>query len=95
MSYIRKKRVSGKLYTYLVKSVKMPGGKASKIMKILDGNEKKLNLQKLENKYKNYFIEKEAELNSKYVIKKFHTGYIFSEAEMHKLESIKIKYKNL
>ena len=95
MAYLTKKKIKGKKYLYFVKSVKMPDGKVAKIMKILDNKKKKLSVKGLENKYKNYFIEKEAELNSKYVVRNFRTNYIFSEAEMQKLESIKINYRNL
>ena len=62
---------------------------------MLAGNEIKFSVKTLDKKYKNYFIEKEAELNSKYAIRNFKTGLIFSKTEMQKLELTKIKYKNL
>ena len=95
MSYIRKKAINGKLYNYLVKSVKMPDGQTKKIMKLLGSKEKNLSLRKLESKYKDYFIEKEAEFNTKYSIKNFIKNNVFSEEEIGKLERIKVEYKQL
>jgi len=95
MSYLRRRKINGKHYIYLVKSVRMPDGKNKKIMKMLKDAEKKDSVKKLEKKYRNYLIEKEAVLNYKYTIRKFKSSYIFSEDEIRKLEKIKVKYKNL
>lgn len=95
MTYKTRKKINGKYYTYLVRSIRLPDSKTKKIMKLIKSPENKENIRKLEKKYKGYFLEKEKELHFRYALKKFRTGYIFSEEEIRKLEEIKVKYRYL
>ncbi|MBI4162824.1 MAG: hypothetical protein HY513_04020, partial [Candidatus Aenigmarchaeota archaeon] len=47
MVYLTTKKIKGKDYLYIVKSVKMPNGNTEKLSKMLAGNEKKLSVKKL------------------------------------------------
>ncbi|MBS3056529.1 MAG: Fic family protein [Candidatus Aenigmarchaeota archaeon] len=95
MSYIKHKEINSKWYIYLVRSLRMPDNSTKKIMKLITNNEKKQGIEKLENKYKEYFIKKETELNTNYACRKFVQNIIFSPEEIAKLEGMKVRYKYL
>lgn len=95
MVTIQKKRVGKKTYLYLVKAVRLPDGKVKKLDKILDKNEKRLGIKILEKRSRDYFLRKEKESSAKFMQKNIKNSYIFSEAEIAKLEDIRVSYKYL
>ncbi len=88
MVHISKKRIKGKYYTYLSKSLRLPNGKAIKISKILHKGE-------TPKKHEAFFLKKEQEVNVKWALKTYKKSYIFPEDEIKKLEAIRISYKYL
>ncbi len=96
MVYLAAKKIKGKNYTYLVKSVRLPDASVKTIMKKVDIKTlDKRNTRKLATAYGDYFLQKEKELNAKWAAKKFRKNYIFSEGEIKKLEEIRVSYKYL
>jgi len=92
MTYLTEKTINGKKYHYLVKSIRLPDGSQKKIQKII---KKPKNRKALENRYKDYFIQKEKQLYTKYAIGKYETDPIFTRNEIEKLESIRVDYRYL
>jgi len=49
----------------------------------------------LEKRYRDYFIQKEKDLYTRYATERYETGPIFTKKEIEKLESIRVDYKHL
>jgi len=92
MTYLTAKNINGKRYQYLVKSLRLPDGSQRKIQKLIKSRESKRDLDK---RYKDYFIQKEKDLYTKYALGKYETESIFTEKEIEKLESVRVDYKHL
>lgn len=91
MVYLTKKTINGKVYTYLMKSIRLPGGKVKTIQKLVKHpNTPEASLEK---QYHDYFIQKEKELHTDFAVGKYKTDSLFSKEEMEKIESIKVGYK--
>ncbi|MBI2173557.1 MAG: Fic family protein [Candidatus Aenigmarchaeota archaeon] len=93
MVTISKKRIKGKTYLYISKSIRLPDGRVTTITKNI-GKGIKIN-SKTKKKYEGYFIEKEKELNALWAAKKYKNKYILSDEEIKKIEHIRISYKYL
>ena len=61
MVRIARKRIKGKIYYYIAKSIRLPGGKVVTITKNLGKKATKLD-KNVYNKYKEYFSQKEKEI---------------------------------
>ncbi len=92
MAHISTKRISGKEYTYLIKSVRLPDSSVKKLAKLI---KEKGSRKGLENKYSVYFLEKEKEANIQWALKTFTADNIFTEEEIRKIEAIRIDYKRI
>lgn len=88
MVYITKKRIKGRDYKYLCKSIRMPDGTAVKIAKLLKGS-------KTTKEHEIFFLKKEQELNAAWASKKYKKSYIFSPQNITNIEHIRINYKHL
>jgi len=89
--YLINKTINNKKYLYLEKSIRLSNGKTTRISKRVETDTKK-NLIK---KYKNYFIEKEKELQYKFAIKNYKSSLPLTKEQIKKLESIKLDYKKI
>lgn len=92
MVYLTKKRIKGRDYLYLIKSVRMPDGSVRKISKLVKERD---SIKRLEKKHKDYFLKKEEALAAKYALKKFSTDHILGEEEIAKTESMRVRYRTL
>jgi Fic family protein len=95
MVSIIKKRIKNITYVYLSKSLRLPDRRWKRIDKLLDKKEINIKLALLEKKYKEYFLQKEKELYTRFMHKNIKRSYIFSEEEIRKLENIRVSYKHL
>jgi Fic family protein len=89
--YLAQRKIKGKTYFFLEKSIRLPNSKTKKISKILKEKPKRLN--QLIKKYKEYFIQKEKEAFINFAIKKYRWKYPLTKEEIKKIEIIKIEYK--
>ena len=94
MVRIARKRIKGKIYYYIAKSIRLPDGKVVTITKNLGKKATKLD-KNVYNKYKEYFSQKEKEINSRWAITKYKKSYVFSEDEIKKIESARVNYRYL
>lgn len=93
MVYLSEKKIKGKNYTYLMKSIRLPDGKATTIQKFL--TEKPKDTKKLAQKYRTFFSEKEKEAHAKFALKKYKPDDVFTEEQITKIEGMKIDYGRL
>src|SRR3989344_6489963 len=93
MVTLSKKRIRGRIYTYVSKSIRLPDGRVTTITKNLGKGTKQV--KNVQNKYKEYFTEKEKELNATWAVQRYKNGYVFSEKEIRKIEQIRVAYKYL
>ncbi|PIU20927.1 MAG: hypothetical protein COT15_05015 [Candidatus Diapherotrites archaeon CG08_land_8_20_14_0_20_34_12] len=87
--YITKKRIKGKEYAYLVKSIRLTNGKIIKIQKILKTIKK---LGELEAEFKDYFREKEKNIFQNLALKQYSADSIFTELQTKEIEDIRTEY---
>lgn len=85
--YFKNKKIKGKIYKYVVKSIRLPNGKGISLEKIYKG-ERKEDIEK-------FFEEKEKNEDVKYIIKKFGTTDIFTKETLERIEEIKFNYKKI
>ncbi len=95
MVFLTQKKIKGKKYTYIAKSIRLGNGCVKTMRKLIKKDDEKHGIKVLEKKYAEFFLEKEIELNAKHASKTFRAGYIFSKNEMEKLEKIKVEYRLL
>ncbi|HLD49037.1 MAG TPA: Fic family protein [archaeon] len=88
MVHVSRKKISGKYYRYVSKSVRLPSGKVTTMTRLLHKKENP-------GKHSAFFLKKEQELNAKWALKTYKKSYIFSEQEIKKIEAIRISYKYL
>lgn len=87
--YLTKKKIKGKEYIYLVKSIRLPNGKVHKIQKLVESGKKLKNLKK---KFKNYFKEKEIQDFQDYALKTYSLNSVFTKEQIKKVEKMKVEY---
>ncbi len=92
MSHLTVKKIKGKRYAYLVKSIRLPDGSVGKISKMV---KEKKSVASLEKRYSDYFTEKEKEFAANWAIRKYGTDIVFTEEQIKKLELIKVGYRHL
>ena len=85
--YYKYKKIKGKKYKYIVKSIRLPNKKVIPLERLYKKNNN--------NKLEKFFEEKEIKENYKYVLKRFKSDYIFTEDELKKIEKIKYEYKKI
>jgi Fic family protein len=96
MVYLSKKKIKGKYYAYLVKSIRLPNGDVKTISKRVETkNFDRKTAYKLAKRHNIFFLQKEIDLNAKWAMKSFKKSYIFPEGEIEKLESIRVSFKYL
>ena len=93
MVYLSVKKISGKKYVYLVKSIRLADGKTTKIQKLV--NEKTKDANTLAQKYSGFFAEKEKEAHAKFALKNYNQDSIFTQEQITKIEGMKIDYERL
>ncbi|MBN1644537.1 Fic family protein [Candidatus Woesearchaeota archaeon] len=89
--FIAKRKIKGKTYFFLEKSLRLPNGKTIKISKILKSKPK--NLSQIVKKHKNYFIKKEKKAFTDFALKNYQFKYPLSKEDIQTIENIKIEYK--
>jgi len=87
MVYIIKRKIKGREYRYIRKSIRLPNGK----VKIIEELMKDKNIKK----YKEILDKKERKILVDFAIKTYKHDYIFSKEEIKKIEEIKLNYKKL
>ncbi len=90
MVSVAKKIISGRKFFYLVKSVRLPDGKAKNLYKFL-GSKKPKNIPRAED----YFQKKEQEANSNWAVKKYSRDKIITDSEIKKIEAMRLGYRNI
>jgi len=93
MVYLSVKKIKGKEYTYLMKSVRLPGGKVITLQKLVGSNKKGLKALTAENKA--FFAEKEKQALSSFALNKFKHDDVFSIEQIKKIEGMKVEYNEL
>lgn len=92
MTYLSEKTIKGKKYLYLMKSLRLPDGKVINLQKIVD---KKENPKKLEQKYRDFFLQKEKDAYANFALRNYKIGNVFPEEQIKKIESMKVEYNYL
>lgn len=95
MVRIALKKIKGRSYAYIAKSIRLPDGKVTTITKSIKEKGNNKNKKALYRKYRDYFLSKEKELSALWAAKFYDKSYIFSEDEIKKLEEMKVSYKDL
>ncbi len=93
MVYLSVKKIKGKKYSYLMKSLRLPGGKVITLQKLV--NEKGKTLEQLINENREFFAEKEKEAFANFALNNYRSDLIFSEKEIKKIEGMKVEYLEL
>ena len=93
MVYLSEKNIKGKKYLYLMKTLRLPDGRVITLQKAV--NKKNASLEKLKEKYRDFFTIKEKEAYAKFALQKYTADNIFSEEQMTKTENIKVDYWNI
>jgi len=93
MTFIRKRKLEGKVRYYLEQTIRLPDGKVKKISKLLPESEAKQ--KNIAEKYSQYFLDKEKELSAKFAIKKYRKDAILTEKLISELEEMKVEYKHI
>jgi len=91
MASIKEKKIDGKKYYYLSKSIRMPDGKVKTIEKII--SDRKKPLKALVKAHADFFIKREKELFSNFAITKYQTDSVFSKKEIRKVEELKVDFQ--
>ncbi len=90
MVFITRKRIKGRVYYYLEKSIRLPDGKITKISKVVSSF-KKNELTK----YAGLFLSKEKNLFKTFAMKNYGFHHPLDEQEVGKIESIRVDYKRI
>jgi Fic family protein len=90
MVSIRKKQIGNKTYLYAEYSFRLPDGSIKKLSKLI-----KEENDKNKRETKDYFLGKEAEANKNFSLSHYKFDYIFTEAEILKIEEAKIGYREI
>ena len=89
--YITSKKIKGKKYRYLAKSIRLPDGKVKTIQKLIKDREKPL--AELEEEFQDYFIRQEKRLYSDYALSVYETDSVINQEQMREVESMKVDYR--
>jgi Fic family protein len=89
--YITSKRIKGKDYRYLAKSIRLPDGKVKTIQKLIKDREKPL--AELEEEFQDYFTGQEKRLYSDYALSVYRTDFVINQEQMMEVESMKVDYR--
>src|SRR3989344_3713332 len=92
MVYFSEKKINGKKYIYLMKSIRLPDGKVVSLQKIID---KKGDLKKGEEKYRSFFEQKEKEAYANFAARNYNKAGVYSKDELAKIEAMKVDYQRL
>lgn len=93
MVYVTVKKISGKRYFYLVKSIRLPDGSVAKLQKLLKGRSK--SVKEAENEYKDYFVLKENEAFARWAGSEYKADSVFTAGEIGKIESIRLGFRQI
>jgi len=91
--FLAKRKIKGKTYFFLEKSLRMPDGKTRKISKVLKARPKDLS-QAIE-EHKDYFVQKEKKAFVAFALKNYQWKYPLSEKDIMQIEEIKVEYKRI
>ena len=91
MVFIKEKKIKGKKYYYLAKSIRFPDGKVHSIEKII--GDKKKPVIELERKNIDFFIQKEKEIFTDFALKNYSTDDVFAKEQLKKIEEMKVEYQ--
>lgn len=89
--FVAKRKIKGKTYFFLEKSLRLPNGKTIKISKLINARPREL--PKAVEEYKQYFIQKEKEAFVGFALKNYQWKYPLSQEDIKKIEDIKVEYK--
>lgn len=88
MVYLKKKRIGGREYYYLTKSIRLPDGKVKTLQKLVP---KGIDTKEFED----FFNQKKKEVYTKVAVQNYRTDSIFTEDKFRKIEGIRVDYRNL
>lgn len=91
--FLAKRRIKGKTYFFLEKSLRIPDGKTRKISKMLRAIP--TNLFKTIEEHKDYFIQKEKTVFIDFALKNYQWKYPLTENDIKDIEEIKVEYKQI
>ncbi len=89
--YITSKKIKGRKYRYIAKSIRLPDGKVKTIQKLIKDREKPL--AELEEEFQDYFIKQEKRLYSDYALSVYETDSVINQEQMREVESMKVDYR--
>lgn len=89
--YITSKKIKGRKYRYIAKSIRLPDGKVKTIQKLIKDREKPL--AELEGEFQDYFIKQEKRLYSDYARSVYETDSVINQEQMREVESMKVDYR--
>ena len=86
MPYLKEKKIKGKKYYYLSKSLRLPHGKVMSIEKLVPDKNKPL--ADLERENLEFFIKREKQIFSNHALTSYSTDAVFSKEQIKKIEEI-------
>lgn len=89
MTYLQERKIRGRTYHYLTKSIRLPDGKIKKIQKLVK------NPGANPKEYERYFTEKIREAQWKYALKRYGPNSVYTKEEFKKVEGIRVDYRTL
>ena len=87
MVYTMKRKIKGKEYNYMRKSIRLPDGKIKVIELIIKDKNKE--------KYKELLEKKEKKVLIGFALKNYEHDVVFSEEEIKKIEEMRLNYKKI
>ncbi len=93
MVHLSRKKIKGKTYTYVVKSIRLPDGKGMTLQKLIQG--KPPAPKGLEKEFATFFLEKEKEAHARWAVRTYGTKSAFSEKALQAVEGMKLGYREL
>ncbi|VVC00123.1 Fic/DOC family protein [uncultured archaeon] len=91
MVFLSEKKISGKKYFYLMRSIRLPDGSVKTLQKMLSSRPK--NLKQAENENKDFFSRKESEAFAKWALAEYKTDSVFTAKEFEKIEAARVGFK--
>lgn len=89
--FLAKRKIKGKTYFFLEKSLRLPDGKPIKISKVLKAKPESVP-QTIE-EHKDYFIAKEKKAFVNFALNNYKWQYPLSKKDIQQIEEIKVEYK--
>ncbi len=93
MAYVTAKKIKGKKYLYLVKSIRLPDGSVHKLQRLLKAMPKSLRRAEKENKQ--FFEDKAKQAYADWAAKSFRADSIFTAEEFGKIEAARLGFRAL